>query len=223
MKNIVVLFLFSFVAGELAAQCNPYFVPQSGKSYEMTNYDKKGKESGRQVTTINSFDETSSGWDASLNFEVYDDKDKLLYDEENVEMRCEDGKLIMDMTRFIPSESMAAFEDANMTVDVDNMELPAELEVGMMLDGGSITISGDLPMTLSTDVTNRKVEGKETITTKAGSFDCYKISYDIQIKMVMGRSMHGVEWITKDHGVIKTESYNKNGKLIGSSELTAIK
>lgn len=47
-----------------------------------------------------------------------------------------------------------------------------------------------MKQTLTLDVINRKVEGKEKITTPAGSWDCYKITNSTKMKIkVMGIGM----------------------------------
>ena len=74
----------------------------------------------------------------------------------------------------------------------------------------------------TTTISNRTVEAVENITTRAGTFKCFKISYDIETKAVMTFRAKGTEWIAKDIGVIRSENYNKNGKLTGYSELASL-
>ena len=71
------------------------------------------------------------------------------------------------------------------------------------------------------DITHRKIEGKETITTPAGSFECIKISSTIKIKNIIGYEMQSIEWISKGNGVIRTESY-RGDKMKGYSLLTKL-
>jgi len=223
MKNLLLVVLALLTANQLSAQCNPYYEFKEGMVMEMTNYDSKDKEEGRQVTTITSFNQESNGWVATMNVEVYDKKDKKVMDQEDVEIACENGLIMIDMERFIPQESMQAFKDMDMDIKLDNLELPADLSVGQELDGGSMTMSGNLPMKMETSIYNRKVDSKETITTPAGTFDCFVITYDMDIKMGMKRTMKGKEWIAKEVGVVKSASYKGNGKMIGYSLLTNVK
>ena len=78
-------------------------------------------------------------------------------------------------------------------------------------------------VTVTMDITNRKILGNETITTSAGTFVCKKVSYDFESKIgfikVKGS---GIEWHSEDKAIVKSESYNKKGKLTGSQELTKI-
>ena len=83
---------------------------------------------------------------------------------------------------------------------------------------------GDMQM----DITNRKVEQAETINSPAGSFDCFRISYDVMVRIkMMGIGfpvhMHAIEWFSpKIARPVKSETYTKNGKLVGSMQLVSI-
>ena len=92
----------------------------------------------------------------------------------------------------------------------------------------NITNNGSQMGEMQMDITNRKVEQQETLTSTAGSFDCFRISYDAMVKMkMMGIGfpvhMHVIEWFSpKLARQIKSETYTKNGKLAGTTELVSI-
>ncbi|MEQ9168598.1 MAG: hypothetical protein RLO12_20235, partial [Fulvivirga sp.] len=94
------------------------------------------------------------------------------------------------------------------------------LSVGMSLNDASLKMSGSIPFKMEVNIVNRKVEGKESITTPAGTFECYKITYTINTKSIMSMETTGADWIAKEIGMVKSENYNKNGKLQGYSLLT---
>lgn len=54
---------------------------------------------------------------------------------------------------------------------------------------------------------NRKVEGKDSITTTAGTFDCYKISYDIKVEssLAMGMNLPAFNSKAIDYNFIKLD------------------
>ena len=68
---------------------------------------------------------------------------------------------------------------------------------------------------------NRKVEGNETVSTPAGDFECYVITYDTEYKMGIKMTMSSKLWLSEGYGMVKQENYNKKGALIGSSVLTS--
>ncbi len=107
-----------------------------------------------------------------------------------------------------------------MKMESENLEIPSRLAAGQTLKNGYITLTAvgsPMPMKISVQVTDRKVEGKETLTTPAGTFTCWKISSQSTTQMQMGINMNlsfsTVEWIAERAGLVKSESYDKNGKL----------
>jgi hypothetical protein len=217
MKTIITLCLFLFTGiGALQAQCNPFFDLEEGTSWEMTNYDKKDNVQGRQVTTVKTLNETSAGWEAILHLVMFDKKDKEQFDQE-LEVACSEGIIKMDMSRFIPAEMMNP--DMKMEVTSENIQWPADLEVGQTLPDASVLIDMGM-MKITTNITDRKVEGKETITTPAGTFECYKVTYTTKMKLMGEREFSGVDYISEKVGVVKTLSYDKKGNLSGYTQLT---
>lgn len=217
-RKLIVLLIVCFGWGHVWSQCNPFYNLKEGSQWELTSYNPKDKTTGRQVQELKSIEETPDGWKALIHFKSYDKKDKLVY-EKDVELECADGVIKMDMARFIPDESLQAFKDMDMTIEVDNLELPSDLDVGKTLDDGAINIKSAF-MNMSIDVTDRKVEGKEKITTPAGTFDAFKVKYNVKTKMVMNMEGSGVDYIAENVGLVRSETYDKNGKLTGYTVLT---
>lgn len=219
MKTVLSILLIVFMGWNYTyAQCNPFYNLKEGSKWELTSYNAKDKVIGRQVNELKALDETPGGWKATIHFQNYDKKNELVY-EKDMELECENGVIKMDMERFIPEESLQAFKDMEMTIQVDNLEWPSDLDIGQSLDDGSITISGNM-INMKVDVTDRKVEAKEKVTTPAGTFDAYKISYNVKMKMIMNRESKAVDYIAEDVGLVRSESYNGNGKLVGYTLLT---
>lgn len=78
-------------------------------------------------------------------------------------------------------------------------------------------------MNMSVRMYNRKVEAFESVTTPTGTFDCYKLTYDMDVKSIMKMTVKATQWVAKNVGAVKTESLDKNGKLVGYSLLTAFR
>jgi hypothetical protein len=116
--------------------------------------------------------------------------------------------------------------------DAKYLVYPLNMKAGQTLEDGTVTINiinNGSPMgSFQMDVTNRKVEQAETLSTAAGSFDCFRITYDAMIKVkMMGIGfpvhMHVTEWFApKLAHPVKSETYTKNGKLAGSMQLESI-
>lgn len=121
---------------------------------------------------------------------------------------------------------MAAYEDADITIDFDNLSYPANMKVGTVLKDGYI--KADIAMeiinlTFKTDIKNRKVVSSENITTEAGSFKTLKVTEEIATKIgFVTMNMKSVSWVKTNIGNVKTESYDKNNNLISTTELISI-
>ena len=79
-----------------------------------------------------------------------------------------------------------------------------------------------LKSTVSMIISDRKVAGKESVTTAAGTWDCLKIPYNSKITIkTMGIGVpikdEGTEWFAPGFGVVKTEGKH------GGTAITSIK
>ncbi len=227
MRKVFILSLVVFaINNQVEAQCNPYFNVKEGASWEMTSYNAKGKTQGKTKHEVISFSETSSGYESVVKMTAYDKKDKESFQTE-LGISCADQVMKFDMKQFMMQSSLESMKSMEMEITGDNLEYPSSLSVGDALKSGkmNIKIGGSgmpMAMNMSMEIVNRKVEARESITTPAGTFDCYKISSTVKTKTVMKVEAKSVEWVSEGQGVVKTESYNKGGKLVGYSVLTKV-
>ncbi|HAH58211.1 MAG TPA: hypothetical protein DCL86_08700, partial [Bacteroidales bacterium] len=109
------------------------------------------------------------------------------------------------------------------TVDASDLAFPSRMEVGQTLPDGSVSmkVSGGMAMlNMTVNIINRKVEAFESITVPAGTFDCYKITYDTDVKSIVKVTTTTAEWIAKNVGMVRSETYDKKGKLTGYTVLS---
>lgn len=229
MKKISILLFALFCTTSAFAQCNSFYVIDEGTAWTYENYNPKGKTTGKNEQKVTAFDKTSTGFKATVNSVIYNDKGKKVT-EGDLELTCDNGTFIMDMRKFIPEEQQKAFSSYEMKIESENLELPSKLSVGQTLKNGSVTLTAvgsPVPMKITVNITDRKVEAKESITTPAGTFECYKISSKSNTQMQMGINMSlnfsGTEWIAEKVGMVKSESFDKNGKSAGYTVLISRK
>jgi hypothetical protein len=61
------------------------------------------------------------------------------------------------------------------------------------------------------------------VTTPAGTFECYKLTYDMIIDFMMGSmEMKNVQYITEKYGAVRTETYDSDGKLLNYTVLQKV-
>lgn len=229
--SLIILFIIAGISSSFA-QCNAgYYRFEEGAGFEMTSYDSKDKEEGKTVAKITEITENGGAYHATVFAQLYDKKDKMIHEGE-YEVICDGNKLRVNMERFVPTEMLEAYEDMEIEFEGDYLEMPSSLNVGESLPDGSMTMKVKMNganMNLSDikiNIVNRKVEGKESITTPAGTFDCYKITYNTESQMkVMGmgktKTYKNEEWLAEGVGAVKTALYDDKGKLQNYSLLTA--
>ncbi len=207
------------------AQCEKLFDFKEGTSWKWVNYDKKGKLLSKTFQQVEKFTRAGDGFAATLSV-VQTDKDGAQGPKITMDMTCKDGVLYYDMKKFIPDEYLKD-ADGGTTVAIEgkNLELPIDMQPGDVLPDASVTMrlgSADSPMgfKMTVDIFNRKVEGQENLHTPAGQFDCLIIRQTIKTKAVVTFQMTSREWYQPDVGMVKSESYNKKGKLTGYAILT---
>ncbi len=133
-------------------------------------------------------------------------------------------KVSIDFSSLAAPGSMEQYKDMEVEMKGTDLILPNNLSVGQTLPDSEMLVTvriAPINMKMNTNVFNRKVEGRESLTTPAGTFDCYVISFDSEAKMGFNVSSSGKQWIAQGVGMAKQESYNKKGKLTGISLLTA--
>ena len=226
-KNIVTLLLFVLLSAVVVGQeCKMYYPAEEGTEIEITDYDKKDKVTGKSVQKIISKEIDGDNITLVIYQESTDDKGESLVSGE-FEIRCEAGVFYIDMRSFLDENTMSAYEGMEIEIEADDMTIPSGLIAGQALPDASIvaTVSnqGVKMISIKIFITNRKVEAIEDITTPAGTFECYKFTYDVLTKMVIKVEGHVSQWISEDVGAVRTENYSKKGKLQGYSVLTGLK
>jgi hypothetical protein len=229
MKKLSLIFLAIVITiGTSYSQCNSYYDFKEGTLFEVKSFNAKNKEEGRSISKVTSYSQSGDGFEAIINSTVYDRKDKEVH-QGDFQMSCSNGMMLIDMRKFIPEESLKAMQGAEIEITGDFLEIPSRLSVGQTLKDGfiemKVSTQPGFGMNTTITINNRKVESKETVTTPAGTFDCFKISYNInaQTKMMgmnMNNLMKAEEWVSEGVGVVKTSSYNSKGSLMGYTLLS---
>lgn len=227
MRNII-LGLSLFFTLQIAAQECDFLILNEGVKLEYTQFDKKGKETSRSTHETENISNENGKVTALIKMSTSAGEEEETFSSE-YKVSCATGIIAIDMIRFFDSNQISSYNSDDFTVEMqgDILEFPSNMKVGTNLNDGSITVkvfNNDLKIiTVTMDITNRKILGTEKITTSAGTFDCAKLSYDFESKIgfikVKG---NGIEWHSEDKAIVKSESYNRKGKLIGSQELTKI-
>jgi hypothetical protein len=154
-----------------------------------------------------------------------EDRKGNTYDSE-YKVTCDGDRVKIDFKSLMNEQMLRQMGDMEVEVSGTDVELPGNLGVGQELPDGNVNVQmkmgGAMNMNMNVETINRKVEKEETVTTPAGTFDCFVIYSETRTKMMMAnQTMPSRVWLAKGIGMVKQESYNKKGTLIASMELTA--
>jgi len=222
--NLLALCLIFCFAIPISAQnCSKYYPMIEGATFQYTNYNKKGKTESvaeYKVSDVNTSGDVTS---ATMFIELKDEKGKEIYTTD-YNFTCTGNMVSIDYESLIPSSTLQQFEDMEMDISGTDLELPNDLSVGLELPDSNVSIQismSGINMNTTVDMVDRKVEKQESVTTAAGTFDCYVIYSENLIKaMMVKQSFPSRVWFSEGVGMIKQESYKKNGTLLSRMELT---
>lgn len=224
--RIISCFLFLFISETISAQdCSNYYYLQNNKTVEMTISNNKGKESGKMIYKMSGVKKSGNTVNSTVNSEFIDTKGKVITSAIN-NIKCENGVMQMDMKVFIPAAQQEQIKSGSASATDVYLEYPAKMNIGDQLKDGEMKMDyetgGGLKSSIEVSITDRKVEGKESITTPAGNWECYKITAKNKITTRIAGigipiKMDVTEWFAPGFGIVKTES--KTGK----TEITSIK
>ena len=172
---------------------------------------------------------------------TYADKEKVTGDADNCTVTY--SMMVMDNKKnpVLKQPMTQTFEVKNGTVTYDPKSL-----VGQIMEGMQVTVTGtpfqlpsnvkvgdtfgDYTITLNlagiktnTEVTGVKAVAEETLDVNGTSIDCVVIE-NTTVSKVIGIKQTAIQKIWYGHGIgpVKTNMYNKKGKLMTSQELVSI-
>lgn len=221
---------FCLTLAVAAQDCSGYLFLQKNKTVEMTIYNKKGDPNGREVYEVSDVTTNNGVVSGTLNSEMFDKKGKSAA-KANSTVRCNGGVMMVDMKMMLPQQQQEQIGSTEAKTDNFYLEYPAKMQIGDALKDGTLTMDirhgggglhGGMQQTVNMLINDRKVEGQESVTTPAGTWDCYKISYKCKIGIKTGPinipvNFEGMEWYAPGFGIVKTES------KYGGTAITSIK
>ncbi len=230
MRNITLLFTcvcFILSNAGLNAQdnlCESGYMPfKEGVYYELSTFDKKDKLASVSKNKIEELETIDGGFKAKVSVEVLDEKGKSVL-QRSYSMECRDGVIYMDLSAILDPQAMGGMSGMEMEVSGNALELPSSMSPGQSLPDGTLEMkakSGGLNlMTFRMNVTERKVEAIESITTPAGTFECARVSQNMEMKAIIKRRFKSVTWYAKGIGAVLTENYDDKGKRESYTQLT---
>ena len=173
-------------AGSTTGSCSSLVLFHKGAIIEGKSYDSTGKETAGQITTITDVRDEDGVTlaDAKMNTNsIIMGKEKI--SEMSITYKCNGEALYVDLGAVMAN--FKALKGAK--IKANALEFPLKISVGETLPETSVSMEINTTgkgMEATFAYTDRKVESKESITTPAGTWNCFKISSLIKTSMKMG-------------------------------------
>lgn len=204
---------------------------KAGMNFEMSQFSAKDKPMGKINYQVKDVHKEGSSTIMDITAQVQDEKGNQR-PPYTIHYTCTGDELVADMSGMMQAMQASTLKDMEMKLKTNKLIYPGKLSVGQKLSDGQMEVdmvsNGSTMMNMNMVMANRQVESKDPITTPAGTFDTYKISSDVNFEnRVMGMpirsTMHVVSYRADNQLFdIKSETYNKSGKLLGYSLLTKV-
>ena len=226
MKKLIFITVLILTGTVLNAQTT-FFPTKEGTVLTYKTYDKKDRLTNTLRYTIENVTMSGSNMDITYLCESIDPQEQLVY-KDTITIHQKGDTLYMDMSNFI---NKAAFKrkgeiPSDVQITGNNMVFPSNPKQGDTIPQANVEMAMKIEfinMKMSAQITNRKVEAIEDVTVKAGTFKGYKFTSDVN-SSVMGlkTKSNSIAWYAKGVGMVKTENYDKNGKLQSRMELVEL-
>mgnify|MGYP003635087847 FL=1 len=226
MRTLILIYsLFLVSSTALSQNCSKYYPMEEGTSFQYTMTNKKGKTEGITDYSITNVENTGGVTTATMNMKFTDEKGKEIF-VSDYKLSCTGDVVKIDYNSLVPAQMMKQYTDMGVEMEISgtDIELPNNLSVGQGLDDANVAISikmTGMNMNIKVDQLNRIVEKKESVTTPAGTYECYVITQDnVSETMGVKQTMQSKLWLAEGVGMVKQETYNKKGDLTTQMLLT---
>jgi hypothetical protein len=220
-KTLTIIFLIIISSGIWAQNCELYLplVENTGMQYQ--NFNRRDRLEGTQDVMIKQVTKLADRVEALVNVKYYDNRENFQHEGEYT-IACKGNELLIDIQSMLDPNMMAGFENMEVSISGTNIEIPGNMKVGDVLPEATmdmkVTTSGMTISEMKFITRNRKVEAKESITTPAGTFECFKITYEnFTETRAMGIpvrvTMKGVEYYAPGIGNVRSEFYDDRDRL----------
>ena len=226
--KLVLTFAFLLANVSVKAQDCSYMQLRQGAVYTYNMFDAKDKPSGSVMYNVKDARNKDGGVEANVFVQTKDEKGKDIHQSE-ARYICNGEKFLVDMNAML-SGQQEAFKNMEVRGDASYIEFPTELVEATTLPDGKMHLDmyneGQPYGSVDIAVTERNVEAKESVATPAGTFDAFRIKSKMNTSIKIAgigfpTETNTVEWYAKGVGMVKQESYNKNGKKVSSVMLAS--
>lgn len=215
-KFTFIITLLLVTSGLLAQDCSQYMYMKKNKVIESTCYNDKGEVLRKVVSTVVDVTTVNGTTTANVNTKYFDKNGKP-NGEKSITYKCNGGSFIMDM-------GANGSQQGNIKFSASSLEYPSGMKVGDHLKSVTSKMEEKIGgvTSVGTSQIERTVVARESVTTPAGTWNCFKIvnktTTTITGYKMAPFTMETTEWYAPDFGIVK---FQLGGGL--TTEITALR
>lgn len=229
-QTIIFLLLTGLSIVTMAGDCSFYIPFKENSGIEYQSFNHRDRLQGSQRVTVVKVDNNAGETIATMRSESFDQRDKELFQSE-FRVKCTGNQIMIDIQSLLDANMMQGFQGMEMEIESTDIILPGKLTVGQQLPEAEmrmkVSTSGMTISDMTLRMANRTVDGMETITVPAGTFECYKISYDLltetrSMGIPMRINAKVIEYHAPNQGAVRSENYDERDRLQGYTVLSKV-
>lgn len=224
---------------EAAAACAHPFGLSAGQQLEYQLLDARGRPTGSMryrvvsistdTATVGKKNKKVATTTVKLKSGFYDLSNLVLHQQE-LSYYCQRDTVYSDGLGEINYDGLRSFRDRLLAPAGTPLAWPNQPTAGSALPNGGVEVKVSSPSVaiarVNTTLKARKVlAGPVAVTVPAGTFSCYPVESQRELAtaaradLVLKTTSRQVDYYAPAFGIIKTEYYDKNGKLLQSRVL----
>jgi len=224
MKKITLAIIPILIFAASAFADDVFFPSKKGMVLTTANFNGKGKLEGYIRTSVKNVTGTSDNGTIVYTVQTLDKKmqpDRPKETPKQYVAPIAGGVIELSMEPWV---ALSGGKDIQITGT--QMVMPSKLAPGDKIKDSNVSMTLSMAVgkvTADVATTGQKCVGIETITVPAGTFECYKVERKsvTEANMVVNVTLvhNSTVWYARGIGIVKSLSYDENGKLKSSSEL----
>ncbi|MBK7475523.1 MAG: hypothetical protein IPN74_09810 [Haliscomenobacter sp.] len=217
MKKAAVLFLLALSSSFAFTQdCDAFYAVKKGVKLGYSYFDAKDKLTSSSETVVTDVKSVGNAVEAQMSITMKDKNNKPTFEGAS-KVVCKEDAVYLDITNLLGPQTQA-FGKMEVSLSGDGVVLPNNLKAGQKLADShneiKLGMNGTPIMTMTFDIREYTVEAEEKVTTPAGTFDCFRTSYQMSSKtLLVNTTVKVVQWFAKGVGMVKSETFDKKGNL----------
>lgn len=225
MKTIFTLLIAAFFLSATAQECSQYYMQQEGQQLIYHQFNKRDRHELTNIYKVAEFTPEAGGHSMSIDLTIIDAIEDEIIIQGSFAAKCSLGTTSLEPRSLIAPGLFRQYEGMEHEIEGDNLTMPNNLSVGQILPNAQVTMKVKMSgIGLKTQVfrNNQIVDRQETISTPAGTFNCFVITYTNILKMGLAKTYYTTVWVTEGIGMVQEETRKSNNRLISRTVLQNI-